>query len=152
MRSSFITVFFFILPWCLFGQQGADPRSMLITVSETDTVNAPDPVDPSDIPGSIKFANAFRWNRTGPTGGYWNGDFADDYVFRPVYTNVSSYKLEIFNRRGYLIYESTDLHKGWDGYLKNGSLASQGVYIWKVSGKYGDGSSFSRAGDVTFIY
>lgn len=151
MRSAFIAVLIIILPWCVSGQQGSDGRSMIMA-SVADTLSSPGPVDPSAIPGSIKFANAFRWNRTGPTGGYWSGDIADDYIFRPVCVNVASYKLEIYNRNGYLIYESTELQKGWDGYLKNGSLAAQGVYIWKVTGKYGDGSSFSKAGDVTFIY
>lgn len=151
MRLAITTVLLFVLSWSLSGQQGTDSR-LLMSASANDTVNAPDPSDPSTFPGSIKFATAFRWNRTGPTGGYWSGDIADDYVFRPVYVNVSAYNLEIYNRSGYLIYKSNDLHKGWDGYLKNGSLASQGVYIWKVSGKYSDGSSFSKAGDVTFIY
>lgn len=151
MRSVIISFLLITLPLALFCQQGTDSR-LLTSKSANDTVNALGPSDPSTIPGSIEFANAFRWNRTGPTGGYWNGDIADDHVFRPIYANVSSYKLEIYNRSGYLIYKSTDLHKGWDGYLKNGSLAFQGVYIWKVSGKYGDGSSFNKAGDVTFIY
>lgn len=149
MRLTVIALMFVIFPWCLYGQQAADPRFML---TSADTVNTPDPINPSTVPGSIKFATAFRWNGNGPTGGYWSGDIADDHVFRPVYSNIATYKLEIFNRSGYLVYESTELQKGWDGYLKNGSLASQGVYIWKVSGKYGDGRSFNKVGDVTFIY
>ena len=29
--------------------------------------------------------------------------------------------------------------KGWDGYFEDGKLAVQGVYVWKVKGRYADG-------------
>jgi hypothetical protein len=107
---------------------------------------------PDTVPGSIIFPNAFRWNGSGSTGGYWNESIVEDFVFRPVYRNVDVYKLQIFNRSGLMIFESSDIHTGWDGYLKNGQLAFQGVYIWRASGKFNDGSSFCKSGDVTFLY
>jgi PKD repeat protein len=104
--------------------------------------------------GSVKFPNVFKWNETGPTGGQWKeGVYPEmDYVFRPFFENVIEYKLQIFNRWGVLIYESNDLHKGWDGYFGDGNLAVQGVYVWKVIGRYADGKYFDLVGDVTFLH
>lgn len=102
--------------------------------------------------GYIRFANVFRWNRTGPTGGYWTEGSIDNTVFRPYFTNVSEYKMVIYNRWGNQIYETTDLYKGWDGYFGNDVLAMQGVYVFKVTGKYADGTLFEKVGDVTFLH
>lgn len=104
--------------------------------------------------GSVKFPNVFKWNQTGPTGGEWKeGVYSEmDQVFRPFFENVIEYKLQIFNRWGVLIYESHNLHKGWDGYFGNGKLAVQGVYVWKATGRYADGRYFNLVGDVTFLH
>lgn len=104
--------------------------------------------------GNIRFANVFKWNETGPTGGQWNEGVNPemDYVFRPFFENVIEYKLQIFNRWGVLIYESYELSKGWDGYSSSGNLAPQGVYVWKVTGRYADGEYFNAVGDVTFLH
>ena len=104
--------------------------------------------------GNIKFANVFKWNGTGPTGGEWRDGVYEsmDYVFRPFLENVTEYQLQIFNRWGVLIYESFDINIGWDGYFGNGNLADQGVYVWKATGQYADGSYFEKVGDVTFLH
>lgn len=102
--------------------------------------------------GEIKFPNAFLWNRSGPTGGYWNENQLDDFTFRPFFANVLKYTLQIFNRWGTLIYESNDIHKGWDGYYGNGNLGTQGVYVWKATGQFADGKYFNLVGDVTFLH
>jgi PKD repeat protein len=104
--------------------------------------------------GSIKFPNVFKWNGTGPTGGTWEeGMYPEmDFVFRPFFENVIEYKLQIFNRWGVLIYESTDLNKGWDGYFEGTNLAKQDVYVWKAAGRYADGEYFDKVGDVTFLH
>ncbi len=104
--------------------------------------------------GNIRFANVFKWNGTGPTGGEWKeGVYEEmDFVFRPFFENVTEYQLQIFNRWGVLIYESHDINKGWDGYSGDINLAPQGVYVWKVSGQYADGEYFEKVGDVTFLH
>jgi len=104
--------------------------------------------------GTIKFPNVFKWNGTGPTGGYFRqGVYPEmDYTFRPFFENILEYKLQIFNRWGVLIYESHDVYKGWDGYFGDGNLAVQGVYVWKVKGRYADGKYFDLVGDVTFLH
>lgn len=102
--------------------------------------------------GSIAFPTAFKWNRNGPNGGYWDQSVVDDNIFRPFFRNIASYNLRIYNRNGFLIYESSQTDKGWDGYLENGEVAYQGVYIWKASGTFTDGTPFSKIGDVTFLH
>jgi gliding motility-associated-like protein len=63
---------------------------------------------------------------------------------------VKEYKLEIYDRWGELIFESNDVTIGWDGYFK-GKLCKSDVYIWKAKGKFYNGSSFNKAGDVTIL-
>lgn len=102
--------------------------------------------------GEIMFPTAFKWNGDGPTGGYWSENQQNDNIFRPFCSNVADYKLKIFSRWGSLVYESSDIHKGWDGYSRQGNLAFQGVYIWIATGKFADGTYFNKIGDVTFLH
>jgi hypothetical protein len=99
----------------------------------------------------LRFPNAFVPCKEGPTGGYYN-QRTDEYnqVFHPVASGVDSYNLKIYSRAGLLVFESTDLAMGWDGYYK-GTLCSPGVYIWKVRGTYLNAQPIIMAGDVTLI-
>jgi PKD repeat protein len=136
--------------------QGVFKVSLTVTSSDgcIDSAVLDTPVKVDWQTGFLHFPNVFKWNETGPTGGYWrNGVYPEmDFVFRPFYQNIIDYKLQIFNRWGVLIYESDDLFKGWDGYSEDGKLAMQGVYVWKVSGRYADGNYFDMVGDVTFLH
>jgi PKD repeat protein len=141
-------------PWHKYESEGTYEISLITTSKDgcLDSMIYESPVIVEYKTGDIKFPNCFRWNLTGPTGGYWIDNQIDDNLFRPFFVNVISYKLQIFNRWGVLIYESSDLHKGWDGYFGNGNLAVQGVYVWKATGQYADGSYFDKVGDVTFLH
>jgi hypothetical protein len=155
LRSYIILIFLVLFSFFLNGQGPSFDQLSAFRAPEKeypDSSELKSPLITDPGPGKIIFATAFRWNRTGPTGGYWEENQTDDFIFRPVFSNVSSYRLQVYNRWGLLVYESSDLYKGWDGYLRNGDLAPQGVYVWKVKGKYNDGSVFDKMGDVTFIY
>ncbi len=98
----------------------------------------------------IRFPNAFIANPNGPTGGYYTeGALAND-VFHPVWKGVATYHLQVFNRMGELVFESRDLHKGWDGYILD-QMAAPGVYIWKATGTFTNGKPYVRFGNVTLI-
>jgi gliding motility-associated-like protein len=60
-------------------------------------------------------------------------------VFLPIFSSgidESSYHLSIFNRWGEIIFESYDLHVGWDGtYKVNQGLVQDGIYVWKIDFK-----------------
>lgn len=141
-------------PWHKYEQEGIYKIKLTVISADgcIDTISYKSPIIVEYREGKLEFPNAFMWNKTGPTDGYWTEGSLNDYIFRPFYENIEEYKLQIFNRWGVLIYESNDLHKGWDGYYGNGTLANQGVYVWKASGKYADGKYFSLIGDVTFLH
>jgi PKD repeat protein len=141
-------------PWHKYELQGIYFVILTVTSKDgcRDSMKYKSPINVDFKEGEIKFPNAFRWNRSGPNGGYWSESQIDDRIFHPFYLNVRDYKLQIFNRWGMLIYESYDLHKGWDGYFGNGNLANQGVYVWKAKGQYADGTYFDKVGDVTFLH
>jgi hypothetical protein len=141
-------------PWHKYEADGIYNVSLTATSKEgcKDSSGYKSPIKVEFKDGEIKFPNAFRWNMSGPTGGYWNEQGLSDDIFRPFSKNVIEYHLQIFNRWGVLIYESRDLNKGWDGYYGNGHRALQGVYVWKVRGRYADGSYFTTVGDVTFLH
>jgi PKD repeat protein len=141
-------------PWHKYESEGIYKVTLTVTSKDgcTDSVMYKSPVLVNYKTGEIKFPNVFKWNGSGPTGGYWNDNQIDDNLFRPFFTNVIEYKLQIFNRWGVLIYESSELQKGWDGYFGKDYLALQGVYVYKAVGRYADGTYFNKIGDVTFLH
>jgi PKD repeat protein len=141
-------------PWHKYEYEGVYDVRLTVESKDgcIDSMKYTTPVKVEFKTGEIAFPNAFRWNQSGPTGGYWNESQLNDNIFRPFFTNVINYNLKIFNRWGTLIYESSDIYKGWDGYFGNGSLGVQGVYVWRATGQYADGSYFDKVGDVTFLH
>jgi len=105
----------------------------------------------SDSEYFIDFPNAFIPNAQGPTGGYYSSKSDEAaQVFHPATVGVSDYQLKIFSKLGIVIFESSDINLGWDGYNK-GELCEPGVYIWKVRGKFRNGEPFIKMGDVTLL-
>jgi gliding motility-associated-like protein len=63
-----------------------------------------------------------------------NGDGVND-IFLPVVLNAEpgTYILDIFDRWGNLIFETSDPVQGWDGRANNGLLPAQvDTYVWKI--------------------
>lgn len=103
------------------------------------------------LQNEITFPNAFAPNPNGPSGGYYNGTDIGNTIFHPVVRGeLVEYQLKIFNRTGVLLFESNDIHIGWDGYYRE-SLAPQGVYIWKSRGRFSNGETFVISGDLTLV-
>ena len=108
----------------------------------------------AEASGNVDFPNAFTPDPNGSSGGYYDpqnpGENLND-VFHPVFSaGIEEYQLLIFNRWGELIFESTDIYVGWDGYYK-GRLSQQDVYVWKVKARTVQGTVINDAGDVTLI-
>jgi PKD repeat protein len=102
--------------------------------------------------GETKFPNAFVWNGSGPTGGYWEEGTIDNTVFHPHMLNAVELRLIIYTRWGTKVYESNRVNKGWDGYLNSTELAIEGVYVYKAWVTYYSGEKEILAGDVTFLH
>ena len=99
----------------------------------------------------IHFPNAFTPNFSGPGGGYYNDSDVGNTIFHPKLDGeLQEYQLKIFNRMGILLFETTDIQTGWDGYYQQ-ELSPQGVYIWKARGKFSNGQTFVESGDVTLV-
>ncbi|PLX04710.1 MAG: hypothetical protein C0594_08905 [Marinilabiliales bacterium] len=100
--------------------------------------------------GDLVFPNAFTPDPSGSNdGSYEAGDYTNN-VFYPANKGIEEYHLQIFNRWGELIFESFDINIGWNGYYRD-ELCKQDVYVWKVKGKYINGQTFIKAGDVTLV-
>lgn len=129
--------------------EGGEPSTMFQdpwpNIDSLFTNNTPTPPE-----YTIEFPNAFTPNLNGPTNGYYTPGIPNNDVFHPVYKGVVEYHLRIFNRRGELIFESNEINIGWDGYI-NDRLAAQGVYVWKAKGKYSNGQSFTKVGNIMLI-
>jgi hypothetical protein len=102
--------------------------------------------------GETMFPNAFVWNGSGPTGGYWEEGTIDNTVFHPHMENVVEMRMIIYNRWGEKLYESNKVHIGWDGYLNSEKLAIEGVYVYKCWVTYYSGQQEILTGDVTFLH
>jgi len=102
--------------------------------------------------GMLKFPNAFTPDPSGPNGGIVVDRLKND-VFIPYPRNgvkAGTYLLEIFNRYGEKIYESTDVNVGWDGYYR-GKLCPQDVYVYKCKCTFENGKIFKEIGNVTLL-
>lgn len=60
-----------------------------------------------------------------------NGDGPNDIVYVEGWGIKDLLEFQIYNRWGQLIFETSDLEEGWDGYY-NGILQNNDVYVYKV--------------------
>jgi PKD repeat protein len=104
--------------------------------------------------GVLRFASVFTPDKNGPqeiTTPPTGGDAVDQFFYPPIREKVITYKLQIFNRLGVLIFQSDNIEHPWNGYYK-GKLCPQGVYVWYVEGKYATGKVFKKVGDITLLH
>lgn len=71
-------------------------------------------------------------------------------IFYAKGTSVSEFNMKIFNRWGELIFESNDLHKGWDGTFHN-RIVEQDIYVWVISYRDYKGNSKQLKGTVAVV-
>lgn len=104
----------------------------------------------------VVIPTAFTPNPNGPGGsggsggGNWvSGDLSND-VFYPFVRFVDDFRMRIFNRWGELIFESTDLRVGWDGYYR-GQISPQDVYVVQTWYRFVDGKTVEKLSDLTLF-
>ncbi len=88
-----------------------------------------------------------------PSGFTPNHDELNE-VFKPegfgLADNNIGYKMEIFDRWGASMFQTTDVNSGWDG-TKNGIVLEEGTYVYSVTFKDYQNVSHSVKGTVTLI-
>ncbi|MCW0481959.1 PKD domain-containing protein [Gaoshiqia sediminis] len=88
-----------------------------------------------------------------PTGFNPNSENPENHVFllssEAVHDN--GYRMQIFDRWGGLVFESTSKEKGWDGKMKNGVFAPAGTYVWVLSYQDVVEKPHKQTGTVTLV-
>jgi len=85
-----------------------------------------------------------------PTAFTPNGDGLND-IFRPTPVGISSLDFfRIFNRYGELVFETSELGKGWDGIYK-GVRQNTGNFVWSLKGTDRKGQVKILKGNVMLI-
>lgn len=105
----------------------------------------------------VVLPTAFTPNPNGPggsqgngNGGNWvTGDLSND-VFYPFVRFVKDFRMRVFNRWGELIFESTDLNIGWDGYYRD-RISPQDVYVVQTWFRFVDGKTVEKLSDLTLF-
>ena len=102
--------------------------------------------------GQLIFPNVFAPNPYGSNGGVETLGELNTVFIPKVKIEISEddYSLQIYNKQGVLIYESTNVNIGWDGYI-NGKMSPMGAYIYKATGKFSNGQPFSYQGSFMLI-
>lgn len=78
-----------------------------------------------------------------------NGDGMNDILF--VRSNsIAEIYFAVYNRWGEMVFETSDLKKGWDGIYK-GEPANPDVFAWYVTAKCYNGDEMKKKGNVTLI-
>lgn len=75
-------------------------------------------------------------------------------VFKPFtkHRKYEGYHFEIYDRYGRMIFETTDPNEGWDGRINTTSqVAREGVYIYRLSLRDGNGIEVLKHGHVTLL-
>ena len=78
-----------------------------------------------------------------------NGDGVNDKVFVRGF-GISNVSFQIFNRWGELVFATTDINTGWDGYYK-GKLQPQDVYHYSAVVEFYTGEKLAKKGDITLL-
>ncbi len=74
-------------------------------------------------------------------------------IFKPLFATgegVSGYQMQIFNRWGGLIFETTERNQGWNG-TQDGQLLLPGAYIYSIQFDQPDGQREKYSGTVHLI-
>ena len=81
-----------------------------------------------------------------------NGDGLNDvFNVKGIGIDDKNFLMQIFDRWGEKIYETNDLHKGWDGTSKHGEKPKQDVYVYKIYTQDIKGNKYEYTGHVTCL-
>ena len=123
----------------------ADPGLYQITLYVTNPFNCKDSVteyvrvDPDNV---LYVPSAFTPNFDGKNDVFMAEAFG---VF-----DTQGFQMLIFDRWGTKLFESGDIHKGWDG-MKTGQVLQEDVYVYSISYKDSSGKMHTKTGQVSLV-
>ena len=82
-----------------------------------------------------------------------DNDGVNDRLFPQSPCVLDAYEMQIFDRWGSQVFQSTNPSIGWDGRIK-GDLARQGAYVWMIRytvSENGIAREASQRGDVVLL-
>ena len=95
-----------------------------------------DSISVGECPVSIWFPNTFTPN----------GDGLND-TFHPVVTGIEKFSMQIFNRWGTMVFETTSPDPGWDGNFK-GTPCPEGMFVFTASFEINGGERKQATGTI----
>jgi gliding motility-associated-like protein len=84
-----------------------------------------------------------------PTGFSPNGDGSNDILYVRG-AAIETVNFRVFNRWGQLVFETTDIKRGWDGIFK-GKEQEMDSYAWVLDVMFVDESTVHKTGNVTLL-
>jgi gliding motility-associated-like protein len=100
------------------------------------------------LPSRIFVPNAFTPGNNDSINDVWK--ISSVSVYNAVGNNLRKFDVKVFNRWGSLVFETNDLHKGWDGRFK-GDIVLPDVYIYLIDAEGIDGRNIHLKGNITVI-
>jgi len=85
-----------------------------------------------------------------PTGFTPKGDGKNDLFRVTAADNYKQFKIVVYNRWGQVIFETTDINKGWNGKFKDVQLASD-VYVYYLEIVTASNRRLTKKGTITLI-
>lgn len=64
---------------------------------------------------------------------------------------VETFEVIIFDRWGSKVFQTDNIYEGWDGKLKSGNFYEGGVYVYRTTIRYIDGTEKTLLGHVTLV-
>jgi PKD repeat protein len=100
----------------------------------------------------IIFPNAFSPNLDGPSSGRYSDRESRVDIFHPIFNApIAEYKLVVYSKTGAIVFQSTDIKIGWDGYYEQ-KLMPEGVYPFIAIVKFEGNSPIIIKENCTLIY
>lgn len=82
-----------------------------------------------------------------------NSTVTANQIFKPFFSYPpQEYAFFAYDRNGAKVFETRDLNEGWDGHLKNGKPANEGVYAYYIKFRTAKGRLVEKRGTFTLIY
>lgn len=95
-----------------------------------------------DVASQVFVPEAFT-----PNGDGLNDEFQPYFAFLP-----AAYRMLIYNRYGFKVFETNEITTGWNGIVKNKIKAPEGAYIYFITFETSAGNKIEKRGNFTLIY